>query len=103
MHELILPSITMQGDQGPTSTYHIEPLEPGFGFTLGSALCRALVRLPGLAITGLRIHGWRPEETGPYPGMKETLAELALNCKQIRVRSAEPRLAMPCSLLLDAE
>lgn len=100
MHELILPAITLVSTHGHTATYTIEPLTPGYGWTLGSTLHRALLSsLPGLAITGLRITGWSPK-CERLPGMKETVSEFVLNCKQVRLRS-EDREPHTCSLYLE--
>jgi DNA-directed RNA polymerase subunit alpha len=72
----------------------IGPLPPGFGVTLGNALRRALLSsLPGAAVTSLRIKGVEHEYTA-IKGMKESVVDLALNCKQLRLRkfSSEPEV-----------
>lgn len=67
----------------------IEPLDQGFGQTLGNALRRVLLSaLPGAAITTVRIAGVRhPFST--LPGLKEDVIELILNIKKLRVRLFE--------------
>lgn len=63
----------------------IEPLEQGYGMTVGNALRRCLLTsLPGAAIVALEIEGVRHQFT-TLAGMKEDIAELILNIKQLRV------------------
>ena len=67
----------------------IEPLDQGFGQTLGNSLRRVLLSaLPGAAITTVRISGVKhPFST--LPGFKEDIVELILNIKKLRVRLFE--------------
>jgi DNA-directed RNA polymerase subunit alpha len=69
----------------------IEPLEAGYGITLGNSLRRILLSsLPGTAITSVRIDGvWH--EFSTIPGVKEDVTEIVLNIKKIRLRSATDR------------
>ena len=61
----------------------IEPLESGFGNTLGNALRRVLLSsLPGAAITNIQIEGVMHEFT-TIPGVVEDVTELILNLKQL--------------------
>lgn len=69
----------------------IEPLEQGFGTTLGSAMRRLLLGgLPGTAITTVKIEGVYHEFTS-IPHVKEDVTEFFLNVKQIRLRSFSDR------------
>lgn len=62
----------------------IEPLEQGYGQTLGNALRRCLLAsIPGAAITKIKIDGVR-HRFSTLAGMKEDMIELILNIKQIR-------------------
>ena len=65
------PEIT-QDDLGKNRTkFVIEPLEPGFGLTLGNTMRRALLsRVPGVAVTGIKIDGVNHEFTS-IPGVVE--------------------------------
>ncbi len=64
----------------------IEPLEQGYGHTLGNALRRVLLTsLPGAAVTSVKIAGVRHQFT-TLTGLKEDLVELILNIKKIRVK-----------------
>jgi len=63
----------------------IEPLQQGFGNTLGNALRRVLLSsLPGAAITQVRISGVR-HQFSTITGLKEDVIELILNIKKIRI------------------
>jgi len=76
-----------------------EPLEPGYGITLGNALRRVLLSsLPGAAVTWVRIDGVQ-HEFSPIPHIKEDVIEFLLNVKQIRFR---PLSYQPGMLFLDA-
>ena len=72
---------------GARSSIVVEPLESGYGHTLGNALRRVLLMsLPGLAITKLSIDGVSHQFT-TYEGLKEDVVDLILNLKNIRIKS----------------
>ena len=63
--------------------YVIEPLERGYGTTLGNALRRIMLSsLPGTAATSIKIAGVQHEFT-TIPGVKEDVTEIVLNIKQL--------------------
>ena len=69
------------------SRFLIEPLEPGFGYTLGNSLRRTLLSsIPGAAVTSLRIDGVL-HEFSTVPGVKEDVTDLILNLKELVVSS----------------
>src|SRR4051812_4344656 len=69
------------------SRFVIEPLEPGFGYTLGNSLRRTLLSsIPGAAVTSIRIDGVLHEFT-TVPGVKEDVTDLILNLKELVVSS----------------
>ena len=73
--------------------YIIEPLERGYGTTLGNSLRRVLLSsLPGTAVTGIKIAGVQ-HEFSTIPGVKEDVTEIVLNVKSIiaRLHSEEPK------------
>ena len=73
--------------------YVIEPLERGYGTTLGNSLRRVLLSsLPGTAVTSIRISGIQ-HEISAIPGVKEDVTEIVLNIKRIiaRLHSVEPK------------
>jgi len=95
--ELIRPRRLEVEESSLTSTYgrfHCEPLERGFGTTLGNALRRVLLSsLQGAAITSIRIDGVL-HEFSTIPGVMEDVATVVLNLKDVRVRmnSAGPKI-----------
>jgi DNA-directed RNA polymerase subunit alpha len=66
--------------------YQVEPLEPGYGTTLGNALRRILLRsLDGCAVSRIRIDNvWH--EFATVPGVREDVTEIVLNLKGVRLR-----------------
>jgi DNA-directed RNA polymerase subunit alpha len=76
-------------DAGNTERYGkfvLEPLERGFGSTLGNALRRVLLSsLQGAAITAVRIDGVL-HEFSTLPGVIEDVTEIVLNLKQVRIK-----------------
>ena len=64
----------------------VEPLEHGFGQTLGNSLRRVLLSsLPGVAVSSIRIEGIQ-HEFSAVPGVKEDVAEIILNLKELSAR-----------------
>jgi DNA-directed RNA polymerase subunit alpha len=64
----------------------IEPLEPGYGHTLGNALRRVLlVSIPGAAVTSVRITGAK-HKFSTVPGLKENLVDFLLNIKGLNLK-----------------
>jgi DNA-directed RNA polymerase subunit alpha len=69
------------------SAFVIEPLEPGFGYTLGNSLRRTLLSsIPGAAVTSIRIDGVL-HEFSTVAGVKEDVTEIILNIKNLVVSS----------------
>jgi len=66
--------------------YKVEPLEPGYGTTLGNALRRILLRsLEGVAISRIRIEGvWH--EFSAINNVREDVTEIVLNLKRVRLK-----------------
>ncbi|MDI3339759.1 MAG: DNA-directed RNA polymerase subunit alpha [Sphaerobacter sp.] len=67
--------------------FEIEPLEPGYGITIGNALRRILLRsLPGAAIVRVRIADvWH--EFSSIEGVREDVTEIVLNLKRVRLKT----------------
>jgi DNA-directed RNA polymerase subunit alpha len=81
------PTLTEDSISEYRSKFIIEPLEPGFGYTLGNSMRRTLLSsIPGAAVTSIRIDGVLHEFT-TVPGVKEDVTELILNLKQLVVSS----------------
>jgi len=69
------------------SRFVLEPLEPGFGYTLGNSLRRTLLSsIPGAAVTSIRVDGVLHEFT-TVPGVREDVTDLVLNIKELVVSS----------------
>ena len=68
------------------SRFVVEPLEPGFGYTLGNTLRRTLLaRIPGAAVTSIQIEGVQ-HEFSTIDGVVEDVVDIILNIKQINIR-----------------
>lgn len=66
--------------------FSIEPLEPGYGHTLGTALRRALlISIPGVAVTSVKISGAK-HRFSTLPGLKENIVDLLLNIKGLNLK-----------------
>jgi len=67
----------------------IEPLEPGYGYTIGNALRRVLyTSIPGAAVTSVKISGVK-HKFSTIPGLKENVVDLLLNIKELNLKLAE--------------
>jgi DNA-directed RNA polymerase subunit alpha len=77
----------------PTSgRFTVQPLEKGFGVTLGNSFRRVLLSsLPGTAITAIRVDGIQ-HEFSTIKGFVEDVADLILNLKQVRIRPSNKKL-----------
>lgn len=85
MIEIERPSITTAevSEDGKHGTFVIEPLERGYGITLGNSLRRVLLSsLPGVAATSIKIDGVL-HEMSTVKGVKEDVTEIVLNIKRI--------------------
>lgn len=81
------PTLTEDSVDEFRSRFVIEPLEPGFGYTLGNSLRRTLLSsIPGAAVTSIRIDGVL-HEFSTVTGVKEDVTEVILNIKNIVVSS----------------
>ena len=77
------PSIEEEIVTDNRSRFVVEPLEPGFGYTLGNTLRRTLLaRIPGAAITSVHIEGVQ-HEFSTIEGVVEDVVDFILNLKQV--------------------
>lgn len=86
MIEIRKPHVSV--DEGSDTMAHltVEPLERGFGATLGNSLRRVLLSsLPGAAITSVRIESVA-HEFATIPGVREDVTEIILNLKELVLR-----------------
>ena len=85
MIEIEKPNITTVNlsEDGTRGKFIVEPLERGFGITLGNSLRRIMLSsLPGYAVTSIKIDGVL-HEFSTIPGVKEDVTEIVLNVKGI--------------------
>ena len=93
--ELITPRIEIVVENDTYGKFVMEPLEEGFGITLGSALRRILLAsITGAAITSVKIDGVL-HEFSTIPGVKEDTTELLLNLKDLHVKVHRDGAAKP--------
>ena len=83
------PTLSEEYISDSRSRFVIEPLEPGFGYTLGNSLRRTLLSsIPGAAVTSIKIADAQ-HEFATLPGVLEDVTEIILNLKQLVVTSEE--------------
>jgi DNA-directed RNA polymerase subunit alpha len=94
----VVPKIQVVETRENFARFVIEPLEKGFGITLGNSLRRIMLgHLPGAAITRVKIDGIQ-HEFSAIPNVKEDVIEFLLNVKAIRLK---PITNTPGKLILD--
>lgn len=102
MIEIEKPNITLN-EKNDNNTYGkivVEPLERGYGTTIGNSLRRILLSsLPGAAVTSINIQGVL-HEFSTIPGVREDVTEIILNIKNL---AAKMNIAGPAQLLIDAK
>ena len=97
--DLVLPQIEIEESSDTYARVVAEPLEAGFGTTIGNALRRVLLSsLPGAAVTSVRIDQVQ-HEFSTIQGMKEDTIEFLLNVKELRLRALSDR---PGKMFLEA-
>ena len=85
--ELDYPKIERLSGDDRHARFSCEPLQEGYGTTLGNSLRRVLLSsLPGAAITAARIRGVQ-HEFSTIPGVTEDVVQIVLNLKKVRLRS----------------
>lgn len=91
MAGLLVPNIECTEQADNYGRFVAEPLEKGFGITLGNSLRRVLLGyLPGAAVTQVRIEGVQHEFT-VIPNAKEDVMEFLLNVKELRLKPLSER------------
>src|SRR5260221_5120509 len=83
--------VKLQKTEDNFGEFVIEPLEPGFGYTLGHAIRRVLLSsIPGMAVTAVKIGGVK-HKFSEVTGLKENVVDLLLNIKGLNVRLADSK------------
>lgn len=100
MSEISVPVVTCVQTTGSYGRFAAEPLEIGFGVTLGNAMRRVLLSsLPGAAVTWVKIEGVQ-HEFSTIPHVREDVMEFLLNVKELRLK---PMSNQEGKLFLDVE
>jgi len=100
LSDLVIPKIECIESEENFGRFLVEPLEKGFGITLGNALRRVLLGyLPGAAVTQIKIEGIH-HEFSTIPHVKEDATEFLLNVRALRLKSLS---GQPGKLTLEAE
>ncbi|KAB2924576.1 MAG: DNA-directed RNA polymerase subunit alpha [Bacteroidetes bacterium] len=90
-----MPDNVLLDETTASATYGkfiVQPLEKGYGVTIGNALRRVLLSsLPGYAITAIRIEGVVHEFTS-LPGLVEDVTDMILNLKQVRLKATNKKV-----------
>lgn len=95
-------NLTMQERDDRHLTLVVEPLERGYGITLGNAMRRILLTaIPGAAITSIKVAGVH-HEFSTIPGVIEDVADIVLNLKQVRFKLNELK-PDPTTIILKGE
>jgi DNA-directed RNA polymerase subunit alpha len=98
--DISLPSIETLQSSETFAQFEIEPLQRGYGVTLGNALRRVLLSsLPGAAVTAVQVDGIK-HEFSSIPHIREDVTEFILNLKKIRFKSFSDA---PVHVLLEAQ
>ena len=100
MIEIEKPNITTSdlSEDGRHGIFIVEPLERGYGITLGNSLRRVLLSsLPGVAVTNIKIDGVL-QEFSTIPGVTEDVTEIVLNVKGI---TAKLHCSGPKTVIID--
>jgi len=86
MTEFMRPQVTVEHIDDNTARYIVEPLERGFGYTLGNSMRRVLLSsLQGAAATSIRVEGVQHEFTA-IDGVREDVTDVVLNVKGLVFR-----------------
>jgi DNA-directed RNA polymerase subunit alpha len=94
------PRIQEESVSPTRAKFVIEPLEPGFGYTLGNSLRRTLLSsIPGAAVSSVKIEGVL-HEFSTISGVTEDVTDIVLNVKEMVIRS---ELEEPATLYLKAK
>ncbi|MCI2048668.1 MAG: DNA-directed RNA polymerase subunit alpha [Lachnospiraceae bacterium] len=99
MFDFERPNITVEeiADDKKYGRFVVEPLERGYGITLGNSLRRIMLSsLPGAAVSQIKIDGVQ-HEFSTIPGVKEDVTEIIMNIKSLAIRNNsetnEPKIA----------
>lgn len=100
MLDLTQIELTVEKESPDYGKFIVEPLDQGYGHTIGNSLRRVLLTsLPGGAITQIKINGVK-HQFSSLPGMAEDIVEFILNLKKVRIKISGDK---PVKLTLDVK
>ncbi len=83
--------------------FAIEPLDKGYGYTLGASLRRVLLSsIEGVAITAIQVQGVQ-HEFSTMPGVVEDMMDIVLNLKELPIKSLNGALSGPVAARIDKQ
>ena len=81
----------------------VEPLERGYGTTLGNSLRRIMLSsLPGAAVSSIKVDGV-VHEFSSIPGVKEDVTEIVMNIKNLAIKNNAEDPSVPVTIYVDAQ
>jgi DNA-directed RNA polymerase subunit alpha len=99
----ITPRIRVLQQNERFGKFVVEPLDKGYGHTLGASLRRVLLSsIEGVAITAIQVQGVN-HEFSTLPGVIEDMMEIVLNLKEIAIKSFNGRLEGPVAARIDKQ
>ncbi len=91
LQEQIIARVVKDVCEDRHGVFTVQPLQQGYGTTIGNALRRVLLTsVPGAAISSIKIEGVL-HEFATIPGVKEDVAEIILNLKEVRLKLFDPK------------
>ena len=99
----VQPRIRLLTQNDRYGKFVVEPLDKGYGQTLGASLRRVLLTsIEGVAITAIQVQGVQ-HEFSTLPGVVEDMMEIVLNLKEISIKSLDGRLEGPVAARIDKQ
>src|SRR5580658_8763632 len=99
----IQPRIRVLQQSDRYGKFAVEPLDKGYGHTLGASLRRVLLTsIEGAAITAVQVQGVQ-HEFSTLPGVVEDMMDIVLNLKEIAIKSLGGRLDGPVAARIDKQ
>ena len=99
----VQPRIRVLQQNDRYGKFAVEPLDKGYGHTLGASLRRVLLTsIEGVAITAIQVQGVQ-HEFSTLPGVVEDMMEIVLNLKEIAIKSLNGRLEGPVAARIDKQ
>lgn len=99
----VQPRIRVLQQSDRYGKFAVDPLDKGYGHTLGASLRRVLLSsIEGVAITAIQVQGVQ-HEFSTIPGIVEDMMDIVLNLKEVSIKSLDGRLEGPVSARIDKQ